>query len=64
MTERRPPPESVWMHGPAPLGRVSFGLRRSRDDDSVGREVSELLRPAKDLDAVGSEEGRSRRSRS
>ena len=58
MIERRPPPESVRMHGPAPLGRVSFGLR------DRGREVSELLRPAKDLDAVGSEEGRSRRSRS
>ncbi len=52
------------MHGPAQLGQVSFGLRRSREDDSVGREVSELLRPAKDLDAVGSEEGRSWRSRS
>ncbi len=44
----------VRMHGPARLGRVSFGLRRSHDDDSVGREASELLRPAKDLDAVGS----------
>ncbi len=52
----------VRRHDPAPLGRVSFGLRKSRDDDSVGREVSELLWPAKDLDAIGSEEGRSRRS--
>jgi hypothetical protein len=32
---------------------VSFGLRRSRDDDSVGMAVSKSLRPGEHLDADG-----------
>jgi hypothetical protein len=50
------PTGPVRMHGPAQLGGVSFGLRRSRDDDSVGRAASESLRPGENLVAVGSSE--------
>jgi hypothetical protein len=39
------PRHSVRMHGPAPLGRVSFRLRRSRDDDSVGRRSPSCCGP-------------------
>ncbi len=45
------------MDGLAPHGWVSFGLRRSRVDDSGERAVSESLWPAEDLDAAGLEIG-------
>jgi hypothetical protein len=43
--ERRPPPESVWMHVRAPHGRVAFGLGRSRAADPAVPTVA-----ADDLD--------------
>jgi hypothetical protein len=41
------------LFGCTALGGVSFGLLRSRDDDSVGMAVSESLRPGEHLDADG-----------